>query len=50
MQIHEMVSGKILKIDLDRTSQHTETKCSDHLRECPQKIAHRYNFVMDHDD
>jgi hypothetical protein len=49
MQIHERVSYKILKIDLDRISRHIETKCSDHLRECPQKIAHQYSLVMDHD-
>jgi hypothetical protein len=30
MQIHEMGSDKILKTNLDRISQHIETKCSDH--------------------
>jgi hypothetical protein len=30
MQIHEMGSDKILKIDLVRISRHVETKCSDH--------------------
>jgi hypothetical protein len=30
MQIHEMRSDKILKIDLGRISRHVETKCSDH--------------------
>jgi hypothetical protein len=30
MQIHEMGSDKILKIDLGRILQHVETKCSDH--------------------
>jgi hypothetical protein len=30
MQIHEMGSDKILKIDLGRISWHVETKCSDH--------------------
>jgi hypothetical protein len=30
MQIHERVSEKILKIDLDRISRHVEAKCSDH--------------------
>jgi hypothetical protein len=49
MQFHEMGSNKILKIDLGRISQQVETKCSDHLRECPQKIAHQYSLVMDHD-
>jgi hypothetical protein len=37
---NERVSEKILKIDLDRISRHIETKCSDHLRKCPQKISH----------
>jgi hypothetical protein len=31
MQIHEMGFEKILKIDLERISQHVETKCSDHF-------------------
>jgi hypothetical protein len=31
MQIHEMESDKILKIDLGRISRHIETKCSDHF-------------------
>jgi hypothetical protein len=30
MQIQEMGSNKILKIDLGRISWHVETKCSDH--------------------
>jgi hypothetical protein len=30
MQIQEMGSDKIRKIDLDRISRHIETKCSDH--------------------
>jgi hypothetical protein len=30
MQINEMGSDKILKIDLGRISRHAETKCSDH--------------------
>jgi hypothetical protein len=31
MQIHEMGSDKILKIDLDRISRHVETKYNDHF-------------------
>jgi hypothetical protein len=31
MQIHEMVSDKIMKIYLDRISRYVETKRSDHL-------------------
>jgi hypothetical protein len=31
MQIHERVSYKILKIDLDRISRHIETKRNDHF-------------------
>jgi hypothetical protein len=30
MQIHEMGSDKIMKIDLDRILWHVETKCRDH--------------------
>jgi hypothetical protein len=30
MQFHEMGFDKIMKIDLDRTSWHVETKCIDH--------------------
>jgi hypothetical protein len=31
MQIHEIVSDTIRKIDFNRTSRHIETKCHDHL-------------------
>jgi hypothetical protein len=37
MQIHEMGSDKILKIDLDRISWHVKTKCSDHFERMSTK-------------
>jgi hypothetical protein len=37
MQIQEMGSDKILKIDLGRISRHVETKCSDHLERMSTK-------------
>jgi hypothetical protein len=37
MQIHEMGSDKILKIDLVRISRHIETKCSDHSKRVSTK-------------
>jgi hypothetical protein len=32
VQFHEMGFDKIMKIDLDRISQHVETKCIDHFK------------------
>jgi hypothetical protein len=37
MQIHEMVSDKIMKIDLDRILRHIETKCSDQFERISTK-------------
>jgi hypothetical protein len=37
MQIHEMRSDKILKIDLGRISRHIEIKCSDHFERISTK-------------
>jgi hypothetical protein len=37
MQIHEMGSNKILKIDLGRILRHIETKCSDHFQRISTK-------------
>jgi hypothetical protein len=48
MPIHKMQSDKILKIDLVRTSQHIETKCSDHSERVSTKYSTSYSLVMDH--
>jgi hypothetical protein len=37
MQIHDIVSDEIRKIDFDRISRHVETKCSDHLERMSTK-------------
>jgi hypothetical protein len=36
-KIHEMVSDKILSIDLDRISRHVEIKCHDHSKRMSTK-------------
>jgi hypothetical protein len=48
MQIHEMGSDKILKMDLREYHDILRRNAVIILRECPQKIVHRYSLVMDH--
>jgi hypothetical protein len=37
IDVHEMRSDKILKIDLGRISRHIETKCSNHFERISTK-------------